>query len=239
MAANEGYTSRLMTTRRTQTLLQLILVLITAPLLAGCRGSGPGGDDTRPTPISGAPQAAEGGGSADQGGGVGQAITLRLWTQRNDTFDAAYRALADAYTAANPGVTVVVEPIDVATFSQTVQDALVAGTSADVIQMAGGTLCIYSAQLSPAPDPIMALNPQGAFDPLVLGGFTCDGALYGLPQEAAVPWGLAVSRDSDAAGGVADGGSSVAWDFVRFATLDPANAAAWNAATSTAGVIKN
>ena len=233
------YTPRLMTTRRTFTRMSLILAFI-ALLITGCRGSGPGGNDTRPTPISSAPQAAEGGGSADQGGGVGQAITLRLWTQRNDAFDAAYQALADAYEAANPGVTVVVESFDVAVYGQTILDALAAATAGDVLQMAGSTLCVYSPNLVAAPDPILALNPQGAFDPVLLGGFICDGALYGLPQEATVPWGLAVSQQSDP--GDASGGddvAAVAWDFVRFAALDPANAAAWNAATGTVGVIRN
>jgi len=209
---------------------KLLLLILLILMAAGCRGSGPGGADTRPTPIS-APPAAEGGGSADQGGGVGQDVSLRLWTQDSESFVAAYRALADAYTAANPGVSITLESFDVSVYGTTVLDALAAGTAADVVQMTGGTLCIYSPKLAAAPQPILDLNPQAAFDPLVLGGFVCDGALYGLPQETSLPWGLVVSQSSAAA--------DVAWDFVRFAALDPANAAQWNATTGTNGAIRN
>lgn len=208
----------------------LLLFLMMGLALAGCRGGGPGGSDTRPTPMS-APAAAEGGGSADVGGGVGETIALRLWTQANETYDAAYRVLADKYTAAHPGVTIAIESFDVATYGTLLNDALKAGTAADILQVSGGTLCIYSPSLAAAPPTIMALNPQDAFNSVLLGGFICDGALYGLPQEPTVPWGLAVSQ----AGAAAD----VAWDFVRFAALDPANVAEWNAATGTQPAIRN
>lgn len=199
------------------------LAAVCVALLAGCRGGEPP-PDSRPTPMSAA-AGAEGGGSAEQGGGVGQIIALRLWTQQNESFDAAYRALAEAYTAANPGVTITVDSFDVGRYATTLQDALAGGTAGDVVQLAGATACVYSAHLSAAPEAVLAADPQAAFPPLLLGGFVCDGALYGLPQESAVPWGLAVSAGSPAAG--------VAWDFVRFAALDPANAAAWNEATAT------
>lgn len=207
----------------------LLFMLLIGLAAAGCRGSGPGGPETRPTPIS-AP-ASEGGGSPEEGGGVGQAVALRLWFQQSDTFQTAYQALADAYSAANPGVTVTLESFDVSTYGQTIQQSLTEGTAADIIQMPGGTLCVYNTALAAAPPPVMAFNPQAAFDPLLLGGFLCDGALYGLPQEISVPWGLAVSGSSAAV--------DVAWDFVRFAALDPTNAAAWNAATQTTGAISN
>ena len=208
----------------------LLLAIVTL-LSVGCRGSGPTAVEIRPTPISAEP-GPEGGGSPDQGGSVGGAITLRLWTQRNDEFDAAYQMLADAYETANPGVTVTIESFDAATYGRLLKDALQAGTAADVIQMTGSTLCIYSPNLAPAPDTILALNLQEMFDPVLLGGFVCDGALYGLPQEPLETWGLAVG--TTAAGGNEDSGNvSVAWDFVRFATLDPTAAAEWNAATGT------
>ncbi len=192
-------------------------------MLAACRGGEPL-PDSRPTPISAA-DAAVGGGSAEQGGGIGQVIALRLWTQQSETFDTAYRALADAYTAANPGVIIAIESFDAGIYATALQDALASGAAADVVQMTGATVCVYSANLSAAPEAIIAAAPQDAFPPVLLGGFVCDGALYGLPQETAIPWGLAVSGHSQAA--------AVAWDFVRFAALDPANAAAWNAATGT------
>lgn len=211
-------------------MMKFSLVMILMVLAAACRGGGPGPSETRPTPIS-APLAAEGGGSADVGGGVGQTIALRLWIQQDVAYEAAYQALVDRYTAANPGVTIAIEAFDVAAYGNTVQDNLLAGTAADLLQVVGGTLCVYSPNLAAAPQPILDLNPQAAFDAVVLGGFVCDGVLYGLPQESTIPWGLAVSGTSPAV--------DVAWDFIRFATLDPANAAEWNAATSTAGALKN
>jgi maltose-binding protein MalE len=76
------------------------------------------------------------------------------------------------------------------------------------------------------PEVVVTLaTAQTLFQPAPLQAFTCDGVLYGLPQEAATPWGLVVS----AAGAAQD----VAWDFVRFMALDPTNAAQWNAATAT------
>ncbi|MCA9867677.1 MAG: extracellular solute-binding protein [Anaerolineae bacterium] len=202
---------------------KVIFGLIMVIMLAACRGGGPGAQ-IRPTPIS-APVAAEGGGSADQGGGVGQAISLRLWTQHSDLFDPAFQTLTDAYSAANPGVTFTVETFPVAEYSRLLQDSLSAGNAADIVQMAGGTLCVYSATLSAAPQAIVDLQPLDWFDPVIIGAFMCDGKLFGLPQEASIPWGLAVSGSGTA--------TAVAWDFLRFASLDPANAAAWNAATGT------
>lgn len=201
----------------------LIFILLLAVAVTGCRGGEPP-ENSRPTPIN-VPEAAEGGGSAEQGGGVGQSIALRLWTQRNETYDTAYQALADAYTAANPGVTITLESFDTATYGSTLQNGLTSGNVADLVQMVGGTLCIYSPNLAPAPEAITSANPQAAFPPVLIGGFVCDGLLFGLPQEPSVPIGLAVSKSSPAA--------DVAWDFVRFAALDPANAAQWNATTGT------
>ena len=227
------YTCRLMT-KRTDVYLMFV---IGALFLAGCRGSGPGGDEERPPPLPPAPGAACGG-SPDRGVPVGGTIALRLWAQRSDTFDEAYQALADASEDVNPGVTVAVETFDVSEYGRLLKDALAAGTAGDVLQMPGSTLCIYSPNLAPAPDTILALNPQALFDPVLLGGFVCDGALFGLPQEPMVPWGLAVSARSATADTAADT-VAVAWDFVRFATLDPIQAAEWNVATETSGAMSS
>lgn len=200
--------------------LLALLVLV----LAACRGGGPG-DEERPTPIAAEP-AAEGGGSADEGGGVGQDIALRLWVQQTDAFRTAYGALADAYMAANPGVTITVESVDPATYDVSVGAALARGTAGDVVQLPGAAVCAASAYLVAVPEGLTTLaDAQARFDPAALNAFTCDGVLYGLPQETGTPWGLAVAGSSTA--------QEVAWDFARFAALDPANAEAWNTATTT------
>ncbi len=182
-----------------------LAILFIVLLSAACRGGGPSGE-TRPTPINDL-ASAEGGGAEESGGG--QAVALRLWVQTGDPHEATYRALADAYAAANPGVTLAVETFDPATYASTAADALVAGNAADLLQLAGGAVCPLAAHLSPAPAVITDTDPQAAFDPALIAGFTCDGALYGLPRASLAPWGLVVSANSAAAG--------VAWDFARFA----------------------
>ena len=197
--------------------------------LAGCRGDGPG-DEVRPTPIS-APVAAEGGGAAEEGGGIGQPIALRLSTHQNEPFNAAYQSLIDAYTAANPGVMITIESFDAATYAQAAQSALSAGTAADIVQLPGEAVCANAAWLAPVPEAVTTLaGAQSVYLPEALGGFICDGTLYGLPQESVVPWGLAVSN--------AGASPEVAWDFIQFAALDPTNAAGWNAATGTPPAFK-
>lgn len=204
---------------------KVLFILLALLLLVACRGGGPG-DEERPTPIAAAP-AAEGGGSADEGGGVGQDVALRLWVQQTDAFRAAYGALADAYMAANPGVRITVESVDPATYDVSVGAALAGGTAGDVVQLPGAAVCAASAYLDAVPEAVTTLaDAQPRFDPAGLNAFTCDGVLYGLPQATGTPWGLVVAGSSMA--------QEVAWDFVRFAALDPANAAAWNTATTTA-----
>jgi ABC-type glycerol-3-phosphate transport system substrate-binding protein len=205
----------------------LIIVLsLLALALGACRGGEEQAFEVRPTPIS-AP-AAEGGGAAEEGGGVGQPITLRLWTHQNDVFNAAYQALADAYTAVNPDVTITIETFDAAAYEQTVQNALTSGTAADILQLPGPSVCGHSASLAPAPETISA--SQSAFVPAALAGFVCDGVLLGLPQESTTAWGLTVNN-----AGLAP---VAAWDFVRFVALDPANAAQWNGATGTSPALQ-
>ncbi len=204
---------------------KFVFILLALLVLAACRGGGPG-DEERPTPIVAAP-AAEGGGSADAGGGVGQDIALRLWVQQTDAFRAAYGALADAYMAANPGVSITVENIDPATYDVTTGAALAGGLAGDVVQLPGAAVCAANVYLAAVPEAVTTLaEAQARFDPAALNAFTCDGALFGLPQETGTPWGLAVAGSSQA--------QEVAWDFIRFAALNPANAAAWNTATTTA-----
>lgn len=182
-----------------------LTILFIASLSAACRGGGPA-SEIRPTPINDL-ASAEGGGAEEAGGG--QAVALRLWVMAGEPHETTYRALADAYAAANPGVTFTIETFDPASYADTAAGALAAGNAADLVQLAGGTVCPLAAHLTPAPAVITDANPQAAFDPALIAGFTCDGALYGLPRAELAPWGLAVSANSAAAG--------VAWDFARFA----------------------
>lgn len=205
-AAVRGYTFR---THMSKLLPLLLLVCLAA---AGCGGGsdadGPAGQ-VRPTPMS-APAGAEGGGSPDVGGGVGQVVALRLWARQDAAAEAALRALADGYMAANPGVVVSIEPLEATTYEQTVAEGLDGGGAADVIQVNGAAVCALSPALAPATLPVLDTNPAARYDTALLTPFVCEGTLYGLPQTAAAPWGLAVSAGSAAV--------DVAWDFVRYAT---------------------
>ena len=71
----------------------LMATLALMLLLAAC---GTPREEIRPTPISAG--GGEGGGSADEGGGVGQTVNLRLWTPQNDAHNAADQTLIAAYT---------------------------------------------------------------------------------------------------------------------------------------------
>jgi len=170
--------------------LLFIITLLLALAVVACGGAG---EEVRPTPISAT--GAEGGGAADEGGGVGEPITLRLWTHQNDAFNGAYQALIDAYTAANPNVTITLETFDYDTYIQTLQTALPAGTEADILQMFGSWVCSYAdgGNLVEVPAGVISLaDAQAQIFPAQIGGYTCGGALYGVPQEFNIEYGAAL-----------------------------------------------
>jgi multiple sugar transport system substrate-binding protein len=120
------------------------------------------------------------------------AVTIRLWTHQNDAFNSGYQALADAYMAEHQNVTIELETFDYDTYIQTLQTALPAGTEADVMQMFGSWVCSYAqgGNLAPVPEDVISLaDAQAAIFPAQLGGYTCDGQLYGLPQEFNIEYG--------------------------------------------------
>lgn len=174
----------------------LILLLLLLLLLAACAGPA---EEIRPTPISAG--GGEGGGSADEGGGVGQAINLRLWTPQDDAHNAADQALIAAYTAANPGVIITLETFDPATYPQTVASALANGTAADIVHLPGAA-CALAAGGSLAETPATLLAPADAttrFYPAAIGDAICDNRLYALPQSLDPVYGVALVNTATAA----------------------------------------
>lgn len=124
--------------------------------------------------------------------GVGDAVTIRLWTHQNGAFNNGYQALADAYMAANPDVTIKMETFDYDTYIQTLQTSLPAGTEADILQMFGSWVCSYAegGNLAAVPEDVISLaDAQAAIFPAQLGGYTCNNQLYGLPQEFNIEYG--------------------------------------------------
>ena len=158
-------------------------------LLAAC-GGGETADDTD----SSADTAGSGDTSTDSSESA-EGVTIRLWTHQNDAFNAGYQALADAYMTENTNVTIELETFDYDTYIQTLQTALPAGTEADVMQMFGSWVCSYAegGNLSALPEGVISLaNAQAAVFPAQLGGYNCDGQLYGLPQEFNIEYGAAL-----------------------------------------------
>ncbi len=170
-------------------MLRVIAIALLLLTLAACGGAS---EEIRPTPISAG--GGEGGGSADEGGGVGQAITLRLWTPQDAADNAADQALIAAYAAANPGVTITLETFDPATYGPMLQNALATGTAADIVHLPGAA-CALAAGGALAEVPAAVIAPADAtarFYPAALGGYLCDGRLYALPQSLDPAYGVAL-----------------------------------------------
>jgi multiple sugar transport system substrate-binding protein len=131
--------------------------------------------------------------SSGGGGGSGTDTPggdLVVWTHQNGSFNRAYKTLIKAYTAENPDVTITLETFDYDTYIQTLQTSLPAGNEADILQMFGSWTCSYSSNLATVPDDVLTnADAESMFFPGPLGGYQCDNALYGMPQESNVEYG--------------------------------------------------
>lgn len=148
-------------------------------------------------------------GSTD-GDGDGAGGSIRVWTHVNKSFNKQYKALAEAYMADNPGTQIDFETFDYDSYIQTLQTALPAGTEGDVLQMFGSWVCSYSSNLSPVPDSVLTMgDAETTFFPGPLGGYQCDDALYGMPQESNIEYGATLVNTAMAADAGVDTGG---WD---------------------------
>ena len=123
---------------------------------------------------------------------AGEAVTVRVWTHQNDAFNEGYQALADAYMAENPNVSIELETFDYDTYIQTLQTALPAGTEADILQMFGSWVCSYAegGNLVALPESVISkADAEASIFPAQIGGYTCDDVLYGIPQEFNIEYG--------------------------------------------------
>ena len=157
------------------------------------------------------------GGSGSSGGAAGDMTgTIRVWTHQNKSFNKSYKALAESYMADHPGVDIQFETFVYDTYIQTLQTALPAGTEADVLQMFGSWTCSYSSNLSPVPDDVMTMSDaEATYFPGPLGGYQCDDALYGLPQESNVEYGaVLLNTDMAAEAGVGTDGWASFDEFI-------------------------
>lgn len=185
----------------------LLCVLLS---LAACgRGLG---EEVRPTPIN--PAGGEGGGAADEGGGVGQTVSLRLWAPNDDARNAALQGLIVAYTTANPDVAIQLETFNPADYAQTLSAAASSGGLADIVQLTGAACGLATAgALAEVPAAVLSLAdaPARVF-PAALAGHACNGRLYAVPQTVSLPAaGVLVDRAAADAAGLSAAGWAT-WD---------------------------
>lgn len=164
-----------------------LLVLLMGLLMVAC-----GGGDTAPAAET-STESSEPADSAESAEApLDEAVTIRLWTHQNDAFNSGYQALADAYMAENPNVTIELETFDYDTYIQTLQTSLPAGTEADVLQMFGSWVCSYAegGNLAAVPADVISLaDAQASIFPAQIGGYICGDQLYGVPQEFNIEYG--------------------------------------------------
>ncbi len=176
----------------------LPVLLLAVALMAACAGAS----------APAAPGGASGEGSGDA------AVELRVWTHQDDAFNDGLDALAEAYMAENPDVSITFETFDYDTYIQTLQTALPAGTEADILQMFGSWVCSYAEGGNLAEIPADVLSMEQAEEAIFaaqLAGYACDDKLYGVPQEFNIEYGAALVNTAIAEeAGIAD--ITAGWD---------------------------
>jgi multiple sugar transport system substrate-binding protein len=153
--------------------------------------------------LAGACTFGEGGSSDGGNGGSGGPVELTMWAHRSPSFNQALRDTARAYEVEHPNVTITLETFAYDDYIQTLQTALPAGNSGDILHMFGTWACTYTDFLSPVPGDVITLSQaKERFFPGPLGGYTCGEQLYGLPEESNVEYGavLVNTKMAEAAG---------------------------------------
>jgi multiple sugar transport system substrate-binding protein len=176
-----------------------LIVVVAALLLTAC------GAPAAPEPTPAAPQpATEPAPAAPQpttesapatvapAAAPEEKVTLRFWSHQNESFSAGFQALADKYKQTHPNVDIVFETFDYDSYLQTLQTALPAKTEADIMHLFGSWVCSFAegGNLAPVPASIISMDDAKAkLFGAPLGGYLCDGKLYGVPQEFNIEYG--------------------------------------------------
>lgn len=156
----------------------VLSLLILALLMSACGGA------TTPAPTGTSDGSTEQ--PAAQSVAESGKTTLRFWSHQNPAFIAANDALIAKFETEYPDVDVVYEQFPYDIFIQTLQTSMPAGTEADVIEMFGTWVCSYAqgGRLAPLPEDVISrAEAADLMYEAPLGGYTCDGELYGLPNE--------------------------------------------------------
>jgi multiple sugar transport system substrate-binding protein len=113
-------------------------------------------------------------------------IELRLWMHQNPSFIQANEEIIRRFEEAHPEVTIKLESFEYSLFIQTLQTSMPAGTEADIIEMFGTWVCSYAngGRLAELSETVISKSEaEEQFFRAPLEGYTCDGKLYGLPNE--------------------------------------------------------
>jgi multiple sugar transport system substrate-binding protein len=121
------------------------------------------------------------------------AVSLRLWVHQEEAFNTGTQALIDAYMVEHPNVSIEMETFEYDLFIQTLQTAMPAGDEADILGLFGSWTCSYSSRLAPMPEGLVDTE---LFFEAAIDGYTCDDAVYGLPQEFNLEYGAVLVNQS-------------------------------------------
>lgn len=162
---------------------KMLSVLLAAATLAGVLAGCSGGSSSAPAQQSTPAASASAQGEELTG-------TLKLWTHQNEPWTPAYEADIAKFTALHPGVTIEMESFPYADFQSKLQTSLVSDDCADLYVIFGSWASQYmpTGALSKVPDEL-AKRMDEDFFPSAKGGFTYEGAYYGLPLEYNIEYG--------------------------------------------------
>lgn len=162
----------------------LAVSAVMAMALAGLAACGGGGN------------ASPGDSGSSSGGGT-EPVTLTFWHNSTTGEGKAYwDEVAKAYMAANPNVTIEIQAIQNEDMDGKLQTALNAGDAPDIFMARGGGKLadiVAAGQVMDLTDKITDAT-KAAVGEGVLGAFTIDGKLYGMPT-AILPGGMFYSKD--------------------------------------------
>lgn len=114
-------------------------------------------------------------------------VTVRLWDEQ---VAAAYRQSFAEFHRTHPGIEVRVNVVAYGTYFDTLRTDVAGGGADDVFWLSDAYLAGYADS-----GRLMAISPDAAWEPSVVGQFTRDGTLWGVPQ--LTDGGIAVYYNAD------------------------------------------
>ena len=111
-------------------------------------------------------------------------ITVRLWDEQ---VAAAYRDSVDAFTRLRPDIDVRINLVSYASYFDTLRTDVAGGGADDIFWINNSNFAEYADN-----GRLMPVDPEPGWEPSVVGQFTRNGVLWGVPAWAAAssarPW---------------------------------------------------